>query len=140
MVVPFAMHELNEAHPALRKAPRQKTVVRKTLLARLGAVHLMNRLRLFGNIHQIGNTGLHSVSHLISSDASLNFGVTLALQFQLIQVADDVQGVASNLAGDAFRVGQKEHWIAPGTKRHSLITCRQESGTVAGGATTGSTA
>ena len=53
VLVPGFVEELHEAHAALDQPAGQQAVVGERRLARLGAVHLEDVLRLAGDVHQL---------------------------------------------------------------------------------------
>src|SRR5439155_25157330 len=75
MGIPAPVVELNEADAALAEAPRQETIIGKTVLARLDAIRFMSLRWFAGNIRRFGNAHLHAERQLILTDARERFRV-----------------------------------------------------------------
>ena len=75
VLVPGFVEQLHETHAALEQAPGQQAVVGERRLARLGAVHVENVLRLPRQVHQFRGAGLHAIGHLERVDARGDFRI-----------------------------------------------------------------
>ena len=77
MVVPACLIKLHEAHAPLDHAAGQQTVVGEGLFSRRRSVEFERLLAFAPQVHQLGAAGLHAVGHLIGSDSSCDFRITL---------------------------------------------------------------
>src|SRR5438128_5177773 len=66
VLVPTAVHELDEANAALDHPPRQQAIAGETAVVVIAgdAVHVENAARLMRQIGQLRHRGLHTESHL----------------------------------------------------------------------------
>ena len=103
VLVPDFVEQLHEAHAALDQSPGQQAIVGERRLARLGAVHVENVLRLLGEVHQLRGAGLHAIGHLERVDARGDFGI-----------ADHVETLAVELGSMA---SSESRWTLASTPR-----------------------
>jgi len=82
--------KLHEADAALDQPPREQTIARERRLVLFHTVEPERLLAFAGEINQLWRAGLHSVSHLVSSDAGGDFRVTGFDEAFEIQIADGV--------------------------------------------------
>ena len=94
VMIPIAMIQLNKSNAALSQTARQQAIGCKAAVAPAGSIHVQHVLRLVGNIHQIGNAGLHSKGHLVLADPRGDFGIVRFASLDLIQSSDSVDDVA----------------------------------------------
>ncbi len=127
VVVPAAVVELHEAHAPLHEPPRQQAVVAERPLARLDAVHLLDRFRLLRHVGQVGDARLHPEGQLVGSDARVDLRIAGHGAVGRVHLAEHVEGLAAVLGPHPGRVGQEQDGIALGPELHSLIDGGQES-------------
>ena len=126
--VPAPIEQLHVPHAALDQPPREQAIVGETLLARLGAVQLVDVLRLLGDVDGVRGRHLHAERHFVLGDAGDRLRIAELLVGPLIDAGDRVDHVAAKLAADARRVGKKQHRLAVRAALHALIHRRQEAG------------
>jgi hypothetical protein len=77
VLIPTHVEELHEADIPLCESPCQQAVGGVTAGAPyIRTIEVENMQRLFFNIGQIGNAGLHAEGHFILGDTGLNLGIT----------------------------------------------------------------
>ena len=85
VLVPAAMEDLREAHPAFREpAGQQAARGERAGPADLGAVQLAHALRLLVDVEQFRHARLHAEGHLVLLDARLRVGIADLLQLPLV--------------------------------------------------------
>src|SRR5437899_7945692 len=91
------MIELNEAHAALGKPPREEAIGRiRPRLPRIRPVQLKRGLRFFGKIHQIGYRGLHAIRHFEFRHSRYNQPTISVLDVSLGETADYLEREAQD--------------------------------------------
>ena len=103
----------------------------------LGVVHLQDRARLPGEVHQLRGARLHAVGHFEGADPGGDLRVADRVQPLLVQVADRRQRVALDLFVDALRVPQVEDRLAGVVELHPLVHRGEEARAPVGGAAGG---
>jgi hypothetical protein len=126
MMIPVAMVQLNEAHPSLGQSARQQAVGSERTVARPGAVHIQNRLRLFAHIHQFGYAGLHPERHLILRDTRQDFRIAHGPILNPVEIVDRLNGVALDAGAQPSRVLNVEDRVSDGIELHALKLARKE--------------
>src|SRR6187455_1027275 len=113
VLVPAAVHELDEADAALRHLAGQQAVAGKAAVdaVLLDAVELERLLRFAGQVGQLGDAGLHAVGHFVLGDAGGDFRVAEGLLGQGVELADAIEHLAAGRAVDAGRVGEVQHRV-----------------------------
>jgi hypothetical protein len=119
--VPAAVIELHETDAALHQPPREQAVVAERHLTRFGAIHLVSRRRLAGDVGQFRDARLHPVRHLVGRDARGGFRVADALALERVERADEIERLAPGLCVDPTRVARKQHGLALGAELHALV-------------------
>src|SRR6185312_7819947 len=132
VLVPGFVIELHETDTALDQAAGEQTVIGERRLARLGAVHFENVLRLFGEIHQFGRARLHAVGHLERVNACGDLGIAGHALAHLIQAANRIERIALHFAIDAARIREIEDRIAAATELDALINGGEKAAAPAG--------
>jgi hypothetical protein len=120
MEVPAPVEELHETHPLLDETARKEAVVRKARLAGGGPVILENVLRLLRNIHHAGHGRLHAVGELVLGNAGDGLGMGELGVLLFVQLAQGVEGLATQVAAHARRIRNEEHGITFGAALHAL--------------------
>ena len=83
-------------------------------------------MRLFRDVHDLGDGDLHAVRQLVLGDASDRFGIAELLGLKLIQRLQGVERLAPAGPIEAVRVRQKQHRIAGRAALDPLVDRRQE--------------
>ena len=125
--IPPAVEKLDKPDAAFNEAASQKAVVGKGRLARLGAVHLMDRFRFLADVHGFGHRHLHAEGHFVLGDPGEDFRVAHFLVLQLVKGTQRVDGVLSNVTADARRVRDVEDRVALGAQLYALVHRGQET-------------
>ena len=112
MAVPTPMVKLHEPHAPLDKPPSQQAIVRERDLARLGAVHLVDRLWLARDVHQLGHGRLHAICHLVLLDARDRLGVADFIELHAIEVFECIEHAAAGGGVHARRIGDIQNRVA----------------------------
>ena len=120
-MVPSLIKKLDETNVALHQSPRQQAVIREGCLAGLGAIHLVDGLRLIGDIHQLGNAGLHPVGHFILTDSCSDFGISHVSEGLLVEIVHCIHNHLAFPRGNSLRIGQVEDRVALGSKFDPLM-------------------
>ena len=89
MMVPGAVVELDEAHPALGHAPGEQAVAGEAAIALLlDAVAREGRRRLPAQVGEAGHRGLHAVGHLVLAVPGGDLGIVDARVGELVEAGD----------------------------------------------------
>src|SRR5579871_2570808 len=127
MMVPAPMVELYKAYPALHQTPRQQAVIPERGLAWLRAVELVRRLRLFRDVHQFRDARLHPVGQFVGRDPGGDLRVADFREMILIQIAQGIERLSSDLRVHSVRVRDEQHRVAFRTKLHALVSRGQKA-------------
>ena len=127
-MIPVAVIELDEAHAALREAPRQQTVRRERPVARLRAVQVEDVRRLIAHVEQAWDARLHVERHLVLRDARLDLRIVQRSVRERVERVDCLNGVDLHLAADPARIRDVLHRIAHRVEPHALKPARQDAG------------
>ena len=128
MVVPAAVEQLDEAHAAFGKPPREQAVGRKGAgLPGIRTVQLEDPLRLFREIRQLGHRALHPVRHLVLRDARRDLRIARLLELHLVQLCQMIQVPPPRFAAESRRVREIQHRIANRSELHALVLAGQKS-------------
>src|SRR6266850_1291166 len=120
MSVPAPVVELDEANIAFAEAPGEQAIVRKTVLARLSPITLVNVLRFARNVSGLRHAHLHAECEFVLTDAGESFRVAEFLRRPGIECVDRVNGRASLLAGDALGILREENRLPVSLALHAL--------------------
>lgn len=106
MMIPAHVEELDAADITLGESASEETVRGIGAgLFHIRAVEIQDVLRLFGDVHQIGDAGLHAKGHLILGDAGGGLGIAKGGMVLLIQGGEIVQHATAELTTDTSGVG-----------------------------------
>ena len=94
MVIPIAVDKLDEADVAFGETAGEEAIIREARLARFGAILLEHFLGFFGNVHEIGNAGLHAISHFVGFDARGNLRIADGAELDFVELLDGVEEFA----------------------------------------------
>src|SRR5439155_17623159 len=76
VMVPLAMKQLHDAHPAFNEPPRQQRAGGECAWhSDLGSIEIEHRFGFTRNVGQLWNRSLHAEGHLILRDPGLDFRV-----------------------------------------------------------------
>ena len=84
-------------------------------------------LRLFADIHQVRDTGLHPKSQFVLGNTRGNLRVLQSSICESIQLSNGVHDVALLLLADAFGISCVQHRVAGTPESHALKLSRQET-------------
>lgn len=128
MLIPSAVHELDEAHAAFEQPPGDEAVVGKGALGqRVGAVALDDVFGLAGEIEQVRHAGLHLVGHFVLRDARVDLRVAVVREVRGVHRLEVVEQGAALLAAHAGRVVEVGHERAGVAEAHALVAARQKA-------------
>lgn len=136
VVVPSGVVDLDEADAALGEAAGEEGVVGEGVfgVAGFGAVEVEGGLAFLGEVHEFGGSGLHAVGHFVGVDACFDFGVEGRVELLLVEIADEVDGIALGFHVEARGIGHVEDGIAGGAEGHALVGGGEETAAPHGGA------
>ena len=119
--IPPPVEQLHETHASLHQPPRQQAIVRIGDRAGLRAVHVMDPLRLFLDVHCFRYGHLHTESHFVLGHARQRFGVAGFLVIPLVDGIDRFNGLFAQFAAHTLRIAHIEHRIAVRAALYALV-------------------
>ena len=80
------------------------------------------------SVGKVGDAGLHAEGELVLLDAGAGFGVADELVVLFVECAQAVEGVASDLGGDAGRVVDEQDGVAAAAEGDTGVLAREVAG------------
>ena len=68
VVVPSAVIQVNETDTLFSQAAGKQAITGKGAVSRRSSVHVKHMLGHLGDIHEVGNAGLHTEGHFVLAD------------------------------------------------------------------------
>ena len=91
MLIPGLVENLDESDAAFDEASGQEHSTGEIGFAGLNTVEVENVFGFFGQVHQLGSRGLHSIRHLKGVDARGNFRIADEVEPFLVQFFDGIE-------------------------------------------------
>ena len=129
VLVPAAVHELDEADAALGHATGQQAVSSEAAIVPVivDTVHVKDVFRLLGEVGQLRHRSLHAEGHLILGDARVDLRIGEGLCRQFVQLFHTVEHAPATPRVDAGRIREVEHRVAAGMEADTLVLRRYEA-------------
>ena len=123
VVVPTPVEELYEADSTFCHATGEKAVSgeRAGFLDFWTVEFFVNLFIFLCEVGEVRNRGLHTESHFLLSDGSLDFRVANFGHLLFVKFGDKVEHLTSSFWGDIGGVREKENRIARGLERNALM-------------------